>query len=125
MNTFSEFQVNIFSNKRYYKTTNFLHADDKDSNAKAIAIPQVSSENSRANNPLVHMRFSIIYIYIYYCRLGPRPGTRPGGRDREGRRGQDSGEEDELPNRVSNGTVSLATFDCCHSVIHINERPQV
>ena len=42
VNTYSEFQVNIFTNKqditKYHK---FLHDDDK-----AIAIPQVFSKNS-------------------------------------------------------------------------------
>ena len=48
VNTYSVFRVNIFSNNRYYKMSNFLHGDNDD--AKAIEIPRVFSENSRAKN---------------------------------------------------------------------------
>ena len=34
VNTSSEFQVNIFSNNKFYKISKFLH-DDKDNDAKA------------------------------------------------------------------------------------------
>ena len=47
-NTCSEFQVNIFSKNRYYKISRFLHNNNTD--AKAIAIPWVFSENTRAKN---------------------------------------------------------------------------
>ena len=48
---YSEFQVNIFSNNRYYKMSKFLHHDDHhNDDAKAIAIPRGFSENSRAKN---------------------------------------------------------------------------
>ena len=50
VNTYSDFQVNIFSNSRdITKCQKFLHDTDPD-DAKAIAIPQVFSENSRAKN---------------------------------------------------------------------------
>ena len=51
VNTHSKFQVNIFSNNRDYKMSQFLHDDDDENDdAKAIAIPRVFSENSRAKN---------------------------------------------------------------------------
>ena len=46
MNTYSEFQVNIFSNNRDITKCQFLHHDD----AKAIAIPRVFSENIPGKN---------------------------------------------------------------------------
>ena len=47
VNTYSEFQVNIFCNNRdYYKMSKFLH----DADAKAIVILRVFSENSQAKN---------------------------------------------------------------------------
>ena len=47
VNTYSEFQVNILSNKRYYKMSKYLHADD---DAQAVAKYLVfSPKNSRAN----------------------------------------------------------------------------
>ena len=47
-NTYSEFQVNIFSNNRdIIKCYSFLHHDDNN-DAKAIASSPVFSENSRA-----------------------------------------------------------------------------
>ena len=52
VNTYSAFQVNTFSNRditRYYKMSKFLHYandDPDDVNAKAIAMPQLFSENS-------------------------------------------------------------------------------
>ena len=49
VNTYSNFQVNIFSNNRYITKCQFLHHDYSD-NAKAIAIPQVFSKNSLAKN---------------------------------------------------------------------------
>ena len=51
VNTFSEFQLNIFCNNRYYNMLTFLH--DKD-DAKALAIPRVFSENSSAKNASMH-----------------------------------------------------------------------
>ena len=48
VNTYSEFQVNIFSNNRDIQTVKVLHTDDND-NTKAIAVPWVFSENSQAN----------------------------------------------------------------------------
>ena len=40
VNTYSEFQVSIFSNnKRYYKMSQFLHGDNNE-DAKATAVPQ-------------------------------------------------------------------------------------
>ena len=43
VNTYSEFQVNIFSNNRDITKCQFLHHDDDDNNddAKAIAIPRI------------------------------------------------------------------------------------
>ena len=49
VNKYSKFQINIFSNKRYYKMSKFLH-DDNNDDARAIAIPRVFSENSQAKN---------------------------------------------------------------------------
>ena len=48
VNSYSEFQVDIFSNDKYYKISKFLQDDNNDT--KAIAIPQVFSENSQAKN---------------------------------------------------------------------------
>ena len=48
VNTHSEFQVNIFRNN-IYKMSRFLLDDDND-DAKAITLPRVFSENSRAKN---------------------------------------------------------------------------
>ena len=51
VNTCSEFQENIFSNnKRYYKMSKFLYTATADDEAKAIAIPQVFSENRQGRN---------------------------------------------------------------------------
>ena len=50
VNTYSEFQVNIFSNNRdIYKISQFLHNNDND-DTKAISIPWVLSRNSQAKN---------------------------------------------------------------------------
>ena len=50
VNTYSEFQVNILNNNRYYKMSTFLH-DHNDANEnvndKPIAIPRVFSKNSQ------------------------------------------------------------------------------
>ena len=49
VNTYSKFQVNNFSyKKRYYKKSKFKHDNDDKDNAKAVAIPQVFSNNCRA-----------------------------------------------------------------------------
>ena len=48
VNTYSEFQVNIVSNNRNITKCQFLYHKDEDDDAKAIAIPPVFSENSRA-----------------------------------------------------------------------------
>ena len=53
VNTYSKFQVNIFSNNRdITKCQKFLHIDNNDdeddNDAKAIAICRVISENNRA-----------------------------------------------------------------------------
>ena len=49
VNTYLEFQVYMFSNDRdMTKCHRFLHDDNDDT--KAIAIPQVFSENRRAKN---------------------------------------------------------------------------
>ena len=65
-----EFQVNIFCNNRYI--TEFLHADDNDDDnaaaadncdiieAKAIAMPRVFSEYSRANK--LYIIFPVIIL---------------------------------------------------------------
>ena len=50
VNTYSEFQANIFSNRDVKKCHSFYKRTITDNdNAKAIAIPRVFSENSRAN----------------------------------------------------------------------------
>ena len=64
-----KFQVNIFCNNRYI--TEFLHADDNDDDnaddddcdiieAKAIAMPRVFSEYSRANK--LYIIFPVIIL---------------------------------------------------------------
>ena len=62
VNTYLEFHVNMFNNKRYYKMLKFLHDDD---NAKALAIPWLLSENNQAKKtscvcePLMHPKTAI------------------------------------------------------------------
>ena len=65
---YSEFQVNIFSNKRdITKCQKFLHdANNADNNVKAKAIPQVFSKNSHAKN-----QYSKTIVYgIFYVSSG-------------------------------------------------------
>ena len=51
VNTYIEFQINIFNNnKDITKCHSSLHANDDNDNAKAIAIPRGFSENNRAKN---------------------------------------------------------------------------
>ena len=51
MNTFSEFQVNIFSNNRdITKCQSFCTTKPDNDDAKATAIPRVFCENSQAKN---------------------------------------------------------------------------
>ena len=59
VNTYSEFQQNIFSKKRYYKMSNVQenkHNDD----SKAIAIPLVFSKNGRAKDQICLSRIENI-----------------------------------------------------------------
>ena len=53
VNTFSEFQVNIFGNNGDITKCQFLHTNDNN-NAKAIAIPWVFSAELKMFNPLPH-----------------------------------------------------------------------
>ena len=51
VNTYSEFQGNIFSSKQDITNVKiFAAADNDNDDTKAIAIPQVFSENSQAKN---------------------------------------------------------------------------
>ena len=52
VNIYFEFQVYMYSNGRYMTKFQSLHHDDNDDNntTKAIAIPQVFSQNSQAKN---------------------------------------------------------------------------
>ena len=53
VNTYSEFQVNIFNNNRDITRCQSLNANnnnDDNDDANAIAIPHVFSENSQAKN---------------------------------------------------------------------------
>ena len=62
INTYSKFEVNIFSNKkRYYKMSKILHAaTDNNASTKAIAIPRVFYENSRAKNNAKIMQGKVV-----------------------------------------------------------------
>ena len=54
VNTYTVFQVNIFSNETdIKKMSKFLHHNDDNGDAKAEAIPEVFPGNSRAINGLV------------------------------------------------------------------------
>ena len=53
VNTYSEFQVNIFSNKRDITKCQFLHNDADADDAKAIAIPRFSPETAELKKEIL------------------------------------------------------------------------
>ena len=69
VNTYSKFQVNIFSNnERYYKMSQFLHHHDDNAKAIANSIPRVFSKNSQAKNLVYIMLLEVCTDFSFNSR---------------------------------------------------------
>ena len=78
VNTYSEFQVNIFeqSKQRYDQMSQFLHDDDNDED-KATEIPRVLYENSRAQNSEKLRQMSAwVLLFANALTLNPFPNKK-------------------------------------------------